>query len=156
MCTPSSQLRFCTCLTQKDITLIELRKSLKQFQQKQLENTKAPFSWTLDAYKGSTEAHPGAAGMVYIPSHKIGGSLTEELVLQELNNNTCFDFDYTPSEGDNLQIQFQRNQYWTEFLSFVYRNKCWEADSYDPFLNETEPKGFGVLKVLKKIDIGQR
>ncbi len=85
-----------------------------------------------------------------MPSDKIGFYLTEDFVINELNSGkACFDFNYKPKEGDNLQINFQRNKYWTEFLSFIYRKNIWESDSYYTFDEKIEPVNYGILKVDK-------
>ncbi|KQS92771.1 hypothetical protein [Chryseobacterium sp. Leaf394] len=147
MCEISNQLKFCTCLDEKSIENINFQKKLEKLYKKQLPKSKEPFSWILYEYKGSEDS--GMMGLLNMPSEKIGFSLSEGFVLDEINNKNCFDFDYRPKEGDNLQINFQRNKYWTEFLSFIFRNGNWEADSYYTFTEIIEPKNYGILKVNK-------
>lgn len=147
MCKIDDKLKFCTCLEGKDIDIINLHKSLNKFLQKQLPNSNNPFSWIIYEYKGTFCS--GLEGMLNMPSKEIGFSLTEEFVLSQINSDYCFDFKYEPKEGDNLQINFQRNKYWTEFLSFIYRNEKWEADSYYTFYEKIEPKNYGILKLIK-------
>lgn len=149
MCEISNELKFCTCLELKDRELINLHKRLEKFQNKKLPNSKEPFSWIVYEYIGS-QNNDGIMGLLDMPSGKIGFSLTEEFVLDNINNKNCFDFDYQPKEGDNLQINFQRNKYWVEFSSFIYSNNIWESDSYDTFTEIIEPKNFGILKLLDK------
>lgn len=149
MCKTNNSLKFCTCLEEKDKAIIDIHNSLEKFQKKQLPGSKDPFSWVLYEYKGTV--HSDLIGMLNMPSDKIGFSLTEAYVLTQLNSdNDCFDFEYVPVEGDNLQINFQRNKYWTEFLSFIYRNHQWEADSYYTFTEVIEPKNYGLLHVAKE------
>ena len=147
MCEINNKLKFCTCLEEKDIKLIELHKSLEKFQKKQIPGSKEPFSWVLFEYKGFEASD--IMGLLKMPSDKIGFYLTEEFVLQQLNLTDCFDFDYKPKEGDNLQVHFQDNKYSAEFLSFIYRDENWEADSYYTFTEKIEPKNYGILKVEK-------
>lgn len=147
MCEIDNKLKFCTCLEEEDIELINFHKSLDKFYKKQLPNSKEPFSWVLYEYMGSEDS--GMMGLLNMPSEKLGSSLTEEFVLSQINSEDCYDFDYKPKEGDNLQINFQRNKYWTEFMSFIYRNDKWEADMYNSFIEKTEPKNYGILKVVK-------
>jgi hypothetical protein len=147
MCEINNKLIFCTCLEIKETELINLHKRLDKFYKKQLPKSKEPFSWILYEYKG--QEYSGMEGMLNMPSDKIGFSLTEEFVLNQINSENCFDFNYNPKEGDNLQINFQRNKYWVEFLSFIYRNNIWEVDSYNAFIEKTELKNYGILKVNK-------
>ena len=146
MCEINNNLKFCTCLEKKDRELINLHKRLEKFQKKQIPGSKEPFSWVLYEYQGSDDSD--LMGLLNMPSDKIGSFLTEDYVLSQLNSKeNCFDFNYVPKEGDNLQVNFQRNKYWTEFLSFIYRDKKWEADSYYTFTEKIEPVNYGILKV---------
>lgn len=144
MCQLNNELKFCTCLQAKE--LINLHNSLDKFIHKQLPGSKAPFTWIIYEHIG-TEHNPNIMGLLNMPSDKIGFSLTEEFVLNQINTKHCFDFEYNPKEGDNLQINFQRNKYWTEFLSFIFRNSNWEAETYG-FDDITNPKNYGILKVI--------
>lgn len=148
MCEISNELKFCTCLEIKDKELINIHKRLEKFHSKKLPKSKEPFSWIIYEYMGS-EYNDGIMGLLNMPSNKIGFSLTEKFVLEQLNNKNCFDFEYQPKEGDNLQINFQRNKSWIEFLSFIFRKNNWEVDSYDTFTEIIEPKNYGILKVTQ-------
>ncbi|MCD1116981.1 hypothetical protein [Chryseobacterium turcicum] len=148
MCEISNELKFCTCLELKDLEIINIHQKLEKFQNKKLPNSKESYSWIIYEYIGH-QSNEGIMGLLDMPSEKIGFSLTEEFVLDNINNKNCFDFDYHPKEGDNLQINFQRNKYWVEFLSFIYHNNIWKADSYDAFTEIIELKKFGILKVKK-------
>lgn len=148
MCNTKNELKFCTCLEASDKAIIDLHKRLDKFQRKQIPGSKEPFSWVLYEYKGTFAS--SLEGMLNMPSDKLGKFLTEDFVLSQLNSyNNCFDFDYIPKEGDNLQINFQRNSSWTEFLSFIYRKNNWVADSYYTFTERIEPVNYGILKVYK-------
>ena len=148
MCEVSNNLKFCTCLEIKDHELINIHKRLEKFHNKKLLQSKEPFSWILYEFAGFKD-NTGIMGLLNMPSGKIGQFLTEEFVLDQLNNKNCFDFDYEPKDGDNLQINFQRNKYWVEFLSFIYHENQWRADSYDTFNEKIEPKNYAILKVTQ-------
>jgi len=150
MCTSKKELKFCTCLTDNNMDPLIIQKDLFKFQKKQIPGAKEPYSWVLFEHKGSEE-HEGMVGLMNLPSDKIGADLTEEYVIGELNGSRpSFDFDYSPKEGDNLQINFQRNASWTEFLSFIFKNDKWIADSYFTFTEIIEIKDFGIMKVESK------
>ena len=147
MCEIGKKIKFCTCLGEEDVTRITLSKRLDSFLEDTLPNSMEPFTWILYKYLGTEESE--AMGLLNLPSESIGGELTNEYVLSQINNENCFDFNYDPLEGDNLEINFQRNKYWTEFLSFIYRNEKWEADSYNTFTENIEATNYGKLKVEK-------
>lgn len=148
MCIISDQIKFCSCLKEgKDKEIKDILKELEKFRNKVIPDSKEPFSWVLykfDRY----EEHEGIAGLMHMPSDTTGFSLGEEFVLDQLNNRNCFDFDYSPKEDDHLQINFQRNASWIEFLSFIYRTGNWAADFYG-FEEHVHIKNYGIAKVLK-------
>ena len=70
------------------------------------------------------------------PTDDIGNALNTEWVALNLNIENCFDFDYTPSEGDNLIIT--QNEAFSPRISFIYKQGIWVADHYSPFLHIRE------------------
>jgi hypothetical protein len=99
--------------------------------------------WTLAHYLGRVMSL--MMGMPARPATQLGETMTQSYVLSQINAHQCFDFDYTPQEGDNLSLQ---NQY--GFMSFIYRGNSWEARTYDPFLSNLEQFADG--KVNCKMD----
>lgn len=146
MCNATNQLKFCTCLDEKDRKRLGIQKSLDKFRTKTLPKSKEPFSWTL--YEFSGDIPFTIDGFVNFPSNKAGDELTEEQVLAALNNHDCFDFNYQPKEGDNLRIIFQKNRWEADFLSFLYQNNNWVADKEPAIEGKIAvPLNFGILKV---------
>lgn len=85
-------------------------------------------------------------GEIVMPVESLGGEMTSEYMLQQLNSNNLFDFEYSPSEGDNLEIrkeyiykslrgQSRPDLY--DYLSFIYRKGKWVEDHYDFFTDKT-------------------
>ncbi len=145
MCEISEQLKFCTCIEESDLEKINILDRLDKFQANQLFNNEDPFYWILYEYKGKIDS--GCMGIMFMPGSLLKNQLTEDFVLDELNNRQCFDFEYTPLEGDYLKVCHEKNQYTTEYLSFIYRNNKWQADFYNIFDSILEPKNYGDLKV---------
>jgi hypothetical protein len=44
-----------------------------------------------------------------LPGNSIGNGLDAKWIALNLNSENCFDFDYTPQEGDNLFIRQKCN-----------------------------------------------
>jgi hypothetical protein len=91
-----------------------------------------------------------------MPSHQLNDTLTNEIVLENLNqkDKNCFDFDYIPCEGDSLSIKFDsddKRSYLYGFLSFVYENNAWCAGMHDSFSTTTQllQKGIVEIEVIK-------
>jgi hypothetical protein len=72
-------------------------------------------------------------GRYILPTSHIGKGLSNEFVLQHLNASpaTCFDFDYTPNEGDYLEIfPFHERHF---YLAFIFFQNAWKADHYSGY-----------------------
>lgn len=65
------------------------------------------------------------------PEDDLGNGLNAEWVALNLNVENCFDFDYTPSEGDNLFIT--QNIELSPYISFIFKKGEWIIDHYYPF-----------------------
>lgn len=148
MCEVGKKLKLCTCLTDKDLEVFEAHQKLKHLLKQSISATSKPITWTLHRYIGKVDnSDLVVMGMLDMPSEKLLNSLSNEYVLSQINSCNCFDFDYTPTEGDNLKIEKQRNVNWTEFLSFIFRKGKWEADSYDTFIESIEDINFGKVEI---------
>jgi len=114
--------------------LVEIKKKKKQ--------PPLQYIWILSKYKGkNTEVEMGT----YLrPTSDIGKGLNSEWISLNLNCEGCFDFDYSPSEGDN--VYFQHNFYSSPYISFVYKNGLWEENHYNPFDEITEEFMEGFIK----------
>jgi hypothetical protein len=97
-------------------------------------NAKIPliYVWRLYRYAGKTFS--SEIGRYLVPSDNIGNGLDEEWIQLNLNYENCFDFDYVPQEGDNLEIA--QNVKDSRYLSFIFKNGEWVADNYDPFQHD--------------------
>lgn len=148
MCEIEKKLKLCTCLTDKDLDLFEARKKLKQSLKQSISTSNQPFTWTLFKYLGQKDNEElTIMGMLIMPSDLLGESLTNEYVLSQINSGNCFDFDYTPMEGDNLKVEQQSNESWKEFLSFIFRNGTWKEGIYNTFTERIEAVNFGQVKI---------
>ncbi|MCL9806559.1 hypothetical protein NAT51_13570 [Flavobacterium amniphilum] len=107
---------------------------------RRFKHNREKYTWTLDKYIGYAK-YP-MDGMLIYPDHDLAENLTTETVLEELNSKNCFDFDYNPNEGDNLRI-YNPEKYIRKYLSFIYRNGKWMADSYNGLIEETEKFNYG-------------
>jgi hypothetical protein len=144
MCDVGKKIKFCSCLTAEDIDVFEAYKELKHNLKQTISTSMQPLTWTL--YKHLGHEASALVGMLKMPSTELLNSLTNEYVLSQINNSNCFDFDYAPSEGDNLKIEQQRNEYSSEFLSFIFRNGKWRADSYYTFTERIEAFNYGKVE----------
>lgn len=101
------------------------------------------YRWFLSSFVDTFE--PMMEGIYEPPAKELGGGLTEEWVLLHLNYGNCFDFDYTPSEGDNL-VMCPANSY--KYMSFIFRKGEWVCDRYDGFSTILELRLKGEIKPI--------
>jgi hypothetical protein len=140
MCQPKNGIMFCTCIENDDINAIVHNKNSRKNKKKLYT-----FSWTLDRYLGQIET--SMDGMVAMPSNALSNGLSDEFVLNELNNKNCFDFDYTPVNGDNLKIYPPLRMDLYKFLSYVFKNDAWGIGCYISFSDNLQKINYGNLKM---------
>ncbi len=132
MCDFSKGFKLCTCTGK-----IEFREAQKYIKKKGKlvalkQNKKQPpllNIWTLNKYTGKSEDFE--IGQYIPPTNDLGKGLEANWLIEELNKKNCFDFDYTPKEGDNLI--FSQNVVLSPYISFIFKNDSWLLDHYDPF-----------------------
>ncbi len=112
----------------------EVLPSRKSGRKSNVPDTKIEYIWTLYKHLG---ANPEIEmGRYEFPKSDIGQGLTADFVVSQLNSRNCFDFEYSPNEGDNLLINDSR--YANGRLEFLFRDEQWIVDFYDPFSELTE------------------
>jgi hypothetical protein len=100
---------------------------------KKNKNIPLMYIWQLFTYVGKSKQVE--MGRYQLPGDDLGNGLNAEWIALNLNDAPCFDFDYTPQEGDNLFIR--QNVAMGPYISFIHTNGVWVLDNYDPFLIET-------------------
>lgn len=147
MCKAAENILFCACAEITQInprTKFPAKKLKRDFYENEYLETR--LTWDLHHYLGQHELD--MVGLFHLPTQKINEDLTEEFILEELNNHdNLFDFDYLPKDGDILYI---RKSYfyadvkhkWRPFLSdymaFIYTKNIWLADIHDAFSTEIQ------------------
>ncbi|WP_131494773.1 hypothetical protein [Flavobacterium enshiense] len=101
------------------------------------------YTWTLKRYLGNSDIQMD--GLLMSPSDKLVDNLSAEYIKAELNERNCFDFDYKPVEGDNLEIHNPK-KYIAKYISFIFRDGKWVADSYNGFIDKTEKINYGQVE----------
>ncbi len=116
----------------------------------ELESDKNEYVWELKILKKRIPAR----GITDFPGSNIGKGLKSEWVLLNLMNRNCFDFDYQPSNGDNLIIynpQSHKSPFGKPaYLSFIYRNGEWAEDFYNEISELTKLMNKGKVKTTQK------
>ncbi|OHT44215.1 MULTISPECIES: hypothetical protein [Flavobacterium] len=135
MCVNGKEIKLCTCVPNGMDTIIHHKNSRKNRKKRRVD-----FTWTLEKCMGYSKTTMD--GMGYRPEEVLTEDLTNERMLMVLNTNNCFDFDYQPGEGDNLQVFAPENSM-RRHLSFIFKNGEWTAGSHMPFMYEMEKINFG-------------
>ena len=149
MCKPNSEIHFCTCASVKQIQLPF--NEMVQLDKAEYERTH--FIWSLYRYIGRKESL--TLGQMILPVESLNKNLTSENLLNLLNSGNHFDFDYSASEGDNLQIrkkyvyQSIRGSHRADlfdFMSFISRDGKWREEVYDIFSDKIRKFKTGIIK----------
>lgn len=112
------------------------------------KNDKIPliYIWRLFRYIGEDEKN-SMIGIYKLPTDNIGNGLDEDWIALNLNVENCFDFDYTPNEGDNIYIT--QNYPFAPYISFIFKNNEWIVEHYDPFSKITKYLEEGTVIEIK-------
>jgi hypothetical protein len=135
MCDFSNGMKFCTC-TEGEIKYRErefyrkVKGELVRIPSKKNDNIPLVYLWRLYRYVGKCEGD-AILGHFVMPSEDIGNGLNAEWIALNLNVENCFDFEYTPSEGDNLVIA--QNVELSPYISFIFENGEWVEEFCDMF-----------------------
>lgn len=124
MCNFEDGFMLCSC-QDKEKPVVHQKNSRRHKHQPQAPLT---YRWALARFAGTYEAL--MEGIYELPAKDLGQGLTEEWVLLHLNYAHCFDFDYTPAEGDNLVMSGEKP---FQHMSFLFQKGIWEAGRYDGF-----------------------
>lgn len=137
MCDFENGFILCTCLpTPKTIIHNKNSRRYKKSPEFQIRG----YRWTLSRFVNTFE--PMMEGLYEYPAKDLGKGLTAEWVLLNLNCGNCFDFAYTPEEGDNLVM---RSEVPYVYLSFIYQEGVWKEGMYDCFSTTLEKKTEGKI-----------
>jgi len=144
MCENKKYIIFCTCNEQELNSILNLEiESFKIFDNKE-EYNKQIYYWKLEktVRELTFEEKRRIMGQIIRPSEKLDQDLTAEFVMEALNNNAEFDFDYNPEDGDELLIgvSYKYPQVGNHYrpllpqpMIFVYENKEWYFGYIDHF-----------------------
>lgn len=157
MCKQSSTLHFCTC-DDKNAPVIHNQNSRRFKRMDEKEYLERNIIWTLDRSAGKEEEEWLEIGSVMMPTGKLTDEITEDYVMEQLNTRNPFDFEYTPIDGDCLNIRFnytnrkfrqKYNNLHYRYLSFIFRKGEWTPDFNIPFGEKFEIIFEGKIRIEK-------
>lgn len=146
----TNNIRFCSCDIE-DINFrlppIFIKKKGRLVEKENPKNANIPLEclWTLFKFEGEKEVTE--LGRFMRPVNELGNGLSSEKVIQKLNNENCFDFEYIAKEGDNLKIH--QNYVLSPYLSFIYQKNKWITGYHNPWSTEISIIHEGKIKNSK-------
>lgn len=139
MCKSIKDFTLCSCV---DEPVTHNKKRDKRKKNKET-TTEKEYYWYILRYIKTNDTRE--MGRVIMPSFRLDNGLTEDFVLEKINSQNCFDFDYTPQEKDCLHIYQGKNM--GEYMAFTFKNGEWIIGmDYDAFNDELEQIGKGKIK----------
>ena len=150
MCEFENGMKFCTC----EANSIKFRgpRTFRRIDGK-LEIVVAPkdkkipleYIWELFRFEGKVPITE--IGRYMMPINDLGKGLNAEWIALNLNCEDCFDFEYTPNEGDSLKIS--ENVTLGPYISFVFRDKEWTIDHHYPWSTQISDLKKGRVKAVQ-------
>lgn len=153
MCKSNQEIHLCSCSSiKKEI----FPKPFGDIENNRSEYEKTHIIWKLFHYIGNKES--GMMGQMIMPVDSLNNNLSASFLLEKINSKNIFDFEYKPSEGDNLIIRCEyiyRNIKKTsrpelyDFMSFIFQEGKWKEEVYDVFNDKTKRFRSGLIKFEK-------
>jgi hypothetical protein len=148
MCTATKKFTLCACSTGEKVEVIHNQNS-RRYKKHIRENNPSGIIWTL--YRDEGIQYSVMDGMMIMPAKQLNEMFTAAYVKDELNKRNCFDFEYTPKEGDCLVLtlhhtkrEAEREEY--RYLPFVYEGAQWTGNYYNMFYQKTAEVKKGKVK----------
>lgn len=131
MCTPNTELQFCTCA------------------EGNINDIKDIYIWSLYRYHGSRESL--IRGKVMMPVKDFENGISAEHMTSKLNHGNIFDFDYTPQERDTIHISFNaKNRAEYKYFTLIFRDGVWQEGRNPLFVSIEKNIAKGEVKVFYK------
>jgi len=131
MCTPNTELQFCTCA------------------EGNINDIKDIYIWSLYRYHGSRESL--IRGKVMMPVKDFENGISAEHIISKLNHGNIFDFDYIPQERDTIHISFNaKNRAEYKYFTLIFRDGVWHEGRNPWFVSIEKNIAKGKVKVLYK------
>jgi hypothetical protein len=138
MCEKLDTIKFCSCNAD-----IDLNKS----------NNDSNYIWILERVVGLDRS--GLIGLTMLPTKQLD-ELVPEFIVQKLNSENLFDFEYEPKENDSLRIEridrskTKHKEYlFGQYLDFHYFKGKWYIGGVNPFMYNLENYKNGKVKLVK-------
>lgn len=122
------------------------------------EYEKKELIWSLFKYRGE-EVHDGVDWRPQGSSQKLNDQLTTVIIVDILNKNKAFDFEYGPAGDDYLSLKFKyvhkeiKNRdrpYIDDYISFLFKDGKWIINKgYDHLKKVYEDFKEGVCRITK-------
>jgi hypothetical protein len=139
MCESAKEIKFCSCLNDQH-AIIHNKNSRRQ---KELAESSHVYRWTLSRYAGPADFKMD--GILMEPADRLNQDITAADLQLELNDRNCFDFNYDPDEGDNLEVWTASQGNHTP-ISFIFENGTWKIAQYNTFIDRTEKINQGKIR----------
>ncbi|BEV03938.1 hypothetical protein [Chryseobacterium gambrini] len=132
MCTPNTELQFCTCA------------------EGNINDIKDIYIWSLYRYHGSRESL--IRGKVMMPVKDFENGISAEHMTSKLNHGNIFDFDYTPQERDTIHISFNaKNRAEYKYFTLIFRDGVWQEGRNPWFVSIEKNIAKGEVKVCEHL-----
>jgi hypothetical protein len=164
MCKAGKQLIFCTC-SEKKTSTTEAISTTAETEGNVKEYFKTGFMWELKrtVRKRMSNERTIIMGTLTLPIQRLDEELHAQYVVDQLNSEAFFDFEYTPTDGDELCIrqtytqsmlaQDPRPNLYFQFMKFVYEHGEWYFGYVNHFQYVKQNLSSGSIKIRETKDV---
>jgi len=93
--------------------------------------TASNIGWILKRTNATLPLHH-RKGRAVLPRYNQQAQVLQALILENLNDKNCFDFDYIPRENDYICIKAKAsNKTESQWFGYRFQRNCWQVDSSD-------------------------
>lgn len=150
----------CTCAApfKEGAEPVVHNKKSRRFRNQLAEDNPGKITWALYQYIGySSGEYARMEGLMTMPSEQFSSAFTADFVQAQLNSKSCFDFEYTPGEGDYLVFDLpdRNGRVRTErvFMPFIFRNGLWAYNKYSLFSETIKEINCGKIRMIKRSNV---
>lgn len=126
MCQNNLEIKFCTCA-------------------KMVKENMNEYYWVLNRFIGTKENN--RRGKIAIPLNDLGNGITTDNIIEFLNKNNCFDFEYLPQDLDTLVISIFKENNHRNYFSLIFKNNSWIKGNNPAFRSIKKPIAEGKVEV---------
>lgn len=144
MCNITENFMLCTCEEIKFREPITYEADFNNCEPKVIPRENLPELVIVWSLKHASHNGGSLFGEMKVSYNAVDLNYDNNFILSQLNNLDCFDFHYTPRNGDELS--FKTNEFGSKQVFFTFKDHKWTAGSHHSFNYTFKEIASGILE----------